>query len=122
MNQNKEILVSKLKEYLTSKLEGIELGWVEERGGLYVRVKRGNRKMLGGHWESEYADINVCDFKKSGWGFVWTRNGGVDRKFSYSKKVIDGLDSNEKFVEGMEYWVLGYVKNIYKGERQWRND
>lgn len=123
MNQNKEALVSKLKEYVTSRLEGVELGgWIERDGGLYVMVKRGRRWEFEGMKESEYAELNVCDFKKSGWGFVWTRNGGVDRRFSYSKKVIDGLEGNERFVSGMEFWLLGYARNIYKGEREWRYD
>jgi len=119
MTEKKGLLVAKLKKYLTGKLEGIELGWVERDGGLYVEVKRGNRKKIGDFWESEYAELNVCDFKKRGWGFVWTRNGGVDRKFSYSKKVIDGLENDRRFVEGIEFWVLGYARNIVKGEREW---
>jgi hypothetical protein len=122
INEKKEAVIAKVKEYVASKLEGIEIGWVEKEGGLYVKVKRGRRVKIGEFEESEYAELNVCDFKKTGWGFVWTRNGGVDRKFSYSKKVIEGLESNKKFTEGMDFWVLGYARNIFKGEGEWRYD
>ena len=36
----------------------------------------------------------------------WTFSGGLAWKFSYSKKVIDGLESNSEFIEGMNSWVF----------------
>jgi hypothetical protein len=85
--KNKEVIVTKLKNFINTNLEWV---YEEEEGYGKLMLKKSDKHF-----------VVVANFLKTKWGFGMKRDSSLGISFNYTNKIINGLENNKDFEVGI---------------------